>query len=314
MPVEACLSINSGTVTGLDLVAPSASLPEMRLLWERPDHVDAKTKGIVRELQTGDTTFDAAVYIESSATDDAVRTVLASPAVRTAAVKLLQHVDAITVRGSSVCAFVPKSEQPFDPPALRERLGWLRVVAGAPRPLEVEYTTEPLRATLVKTLAYFLAPIAIGLVVIAMNRYEPDGAAPLVVGALVGLLFAALLQPLVGVSLRGRSTSHRDVLVVRMITLFWLPVLAAGLLTTLNGALDRSPERVVTMKVVSFEGDTDDASFVHVKAVDDKGVEHSRSFKDTTPRQGSTMKIGWRDGAFGWQWESRAAEMVTPAH
>ncbi len=299
------LSINSGTVMGLDMVVGSAGLPPMRLVPEGDEHAYQKERGILREVQTGDAAFDDHVYIESAASDADVLTFFASPAVRAAAVQLLRSAGSVKIDDTGVSVYVPKDARAFDPDAIRGRLALLRVLAGAPRPLVPEHVPVPPIVSLTKTLTYLLAPVAVLVVFIGVARYMTLTARPLIVGIAMGVVLAALLAPVYTLLLRGRSTSHTDILVCRFIAFLFLPVLSFGVLLVWNGAMDRSPERVVEMPVVSISVDNEDDALFHVDTVDDREERHSYSFRDANLRVGtSKVRARWRSGALGWRWES----------
>lgn len=305
LAADVSLSINSGAVMGVDLVVRASGLPPMRLVRETGEHADRKERGIVREVQTGDTPFDDAVYIETEAADADVLTVFASPAARAAAVLLLKDRSEIEIADSYVKLYVVKDGAAFDPAAIRRRLGLLRVLAGAPRPLVVEHVPVPPLVALTKTLTYVLGPIAILVAVIGCARYMTVSARPLVVGILAGLVLAALVAPVFTLLLRGRSTSHNDIFVCRVIAFVFLPVLAFGALLIWNGAMDTSPERVVDMPVLSTSVDNEDDGLFHVATVDDRNEGHSYSFRSSNLRVGkSKVRARLRSGALGWTWES----------
>jgi len=61
------------------------------LRWENGSDHYAKEAGVNRELQTGDLDFDRRVFIDTIASDDAVRALLASPDARSAIIALLSE-------------------------------------------------------------------------------------------------------------------------------------------------------------------------------------------------------------------------------
>lgn len=299
------LSINSGTVMGLDMIARYSGLPPMRLVREGQEHADKKERGIIREVQTGDPAFDDHVYIESAVSDGDVRTFFASHAVRAAAVQLLRHASEIKIDESGVSIYVPKDRSAFDTVAIRQRLALLRVLAGAPRPLVTEQIPVPVLASLTKTLTYLLGPVAILVVFIGLARYMTIGPRPLLVGIVLGVVLAALLAPVFTLLLRGRSTSHSDIFVCRVIAFLFLPVFSFGALLIWNGAMDQSPESEVEMPVVSTSVDSEDDALLHVDTVDEHNESHSYSFRNTNLRVGtSKVRVRWRSGALGWRWQS----------
>jgi hypothetical protein len=305
------LNINSGTVTGLDHHAATTGLPTMRFLKELPHHVSAKSRDVVKEVQTGDAAFDDEVYIESASSDADVLTVLASPAVRKAIRVLLGYSRAIVVDGAGASFFSPK-DFAFDPKGIRDRLRWLRVVAGAPRPLVSEPVTVPARARISKRIVGWSSPVAVFLFILGVAKWTPVDATPVFECLGAGVVIALVMLPIWTMLLRGRSTSHREILTMRIITFIFAPLLVAGVLLTSNGAFDSSAERKVTMKIVSAPDKGGDDESFHARAVDDQGASYSYSFK-TKPQEGQHLRVGWKEGAFGWRWESSDAIVIEAA-
>jgi hypothetical protein len=89
-----------------------------------------------------------------------------------------------------------------------------------------------------------------------------------------------------------------------------VPFFTTGALLICNGAMDRSPERLVVMKVVSTSVDDDDSSKIHAKTVDDRGEERSYTFSAPTPTAPALVQVKWRSGALGWAWESGPATLT----
>src|SRR5207253_2532663 len=84
----------------LVLRLPTAALPRMEFRRERGLDRFGKTVGLNRELQTGNAEFDAAVYIESDASAEAVKPFLDQPQLRAAVLE--------GVKTLGVLRFVPE--------------------------------------------------------------------------------------------------------------------------------------------------------------------------------------------------------------
>ncbi len=134
------LSIDSGTVTGLDLSikAEGPALASGPLISLRPETAfdrTGKERGIAREVQLGDEGFDAAVSVDSNATDAEVKRVLAAAGLRAAVQSLLRsgaedlRIDSIGVR-----AHWKKSSECFLPERVLPVLESLLLVHRAGRP------------------------------------------------------------------------------------------------------------------------------------------------------------------------------------
>jgi hypothetical protein len=304
------LSLSSGTVVGLDMAAPAPGLPDLKLLRENLVHRDGKTNGLIHEAQTGDDAFDERVFIESELRDADLQSVLAAPAVRAAALKLLDVTEVIRMRDGEVSLTIPKSDEPFDPATIRTRAGWLRVLAGATRPIVAENVPVPTRTRIAKRLTYLFAPVGLTVGIAGGAGFGPTSGRPYVIGAALGIVLSFLIHPFFRRALAGRSTSHMDILGARFASLFFLPFFTTGALFFYNGAMDRSPEQLVVMKIVSSEIDSDDASKIQVETVDDKGERHSYTFSAKRPPASARVFVKWRSGALGWTWASGDASLV----
>lgn len=306
--VKVGLNINSGSVTGLDHFASTVGLPAIRFVTEKPIHVEGKARGVMMEVQTGDAAFDDEVYVESAASEQDVRTVLSAPAVRRAIQKLLSEAEAVVMDEKAVSVFVGRMHEPWEPKTLRRRLEWMRVVAGAPRPLATEYVAVPARARIAKRIVGWTYPVVMFLTVLGLAKWCPLHAEVVFECIGAGIVLALVMLPIWTLLLRGRSTSHREILAWRIATFIYAPLLVVGTLTTYNGAFDDSKERAVTMKIVRVSKGEDDDNW-HAATVDAEGREHSYPFRGE-PIEGWTLSVGWKDGALGWVWESRGAIVV----
>lgn len=308
LAVKIALNINSGTITGLDHTVFSVGLPKIAFVTEKPSHVEGKERGVMTEVQTGDASFDDEVYIESAASESDVRAVLAAPGVRRAIRHLLRDAANVVMDENGVRLFVGRLHDPWAPKDLRRRIECMRVVAGAPRPLVTDYVPVPPRVRIVKNIVGWSYPLAILLTILGLAKWCPLHAEVVVGCIAAGVVIALLMLPVWTLLLRGRSTSHREILTWRITTFTYAPLLVLGGLTTINGAFDDSKERYVTMKIVSVSKGDDDEQW-HAKTVDAEGREHSYGFGGR-PNEGWTLRVGWKDGALGWVWESSKAIVV----
>jgi hypothetical protein len=302
------ININSGTVTGLDHFASTTGFPFIRLLREMPSHMEAKASGVAMEVQTGDEAFDDQVYIESPASEADVLTVLSSPAVRKAIRMLLVDTGAVGMAHDGVAFYVSRQSSPFDPPGIRDRLRWLRIVAGAPRPLVTEPVVVPARARVPKMIFGWMSALALFFFILGLAQWTPNDASAVFVGLGIGLVVAVVMVPVWKALLKGRSTSHREILTWRITTFVFAPLFVAGIALTINGAFDDSSPRVVRMKIVDVRKDSEDEKW-HATTKDDEGESHSYTFS-TQPQVGQSVEATWRSGAFGWTWETGTPSVI----
>lgn len=300
------LAIDSGVVRGVDLDTETRGLPPVVFRPETGEHRRAKASGLARELQTGDPEFDARVYVETEAAETDVAVMLSSPAVREAIVRLLAHRQAVVVRSGNVVA-----ERSTDEPAcygekrLREELAALRVVAGAPRP--VQRTAVDDRALSRTRFAYgMMLPIALALFIPAIVRWTPlDEGRFVLVSLVIGLVLALIPRAIFLRLLAGRSTSHTDFALAQAIGFLSVPFATAGLLLIVNGAFDRSAERTRTLSVSAVRWDEDDDA--RVTAISE-GEEREFTFRDGAHAiaRGDAVFVFTKRGRLGLEWKTRA--------
>ncbi len=302
--MQVAIGLNSGTVTGCELVAFRSDLVPMRLVREGDTEREGKTTGLLTEVQTGDAAFDRAVFIETAAAAADVHAALAAPGVRAAIRRLLDEVPAVVITESHVRIEVPLSSTTFALEKIRERLAALRAVAGAPRPLVTTRVALPRAVLVTRGLVWTSLPVSVLTVVIGGQTYPTVTGRPFLTGLVLGLVIAALLAVVIGRTLRGRSTSGKEILRARLATFLSMPILSMGSLVMVNGALDDSPERVIEMNVDSSWVDSDDSSMFHVQTTGPEGGSHTYSFKGTKPSGASRIFVPWRSGALGWTWQS----------
>jgi len=306
------LSLNSGSVVGLEMVARVRGLPPMTLLAETMEHRDAEERGVVREVQIGDREFDAAVYIESPSAEQSVKTVFSSPGVRKAVRELLRSSAAsIQVTDAHVKVEVALAQKPFDPLLLTLRLGWLRTLAGAPRPHVVRQVEVPPVARFVNTVSWSLMPIGLVLAIGSTIRFTPMNGRSWIVGVISGFVICTVLQPLVTRALRGRATSLSEIKVARLLLYCAMPFFVTGLLVFMNGAFDFSEAQLIEMPVDSSNVDSDDSTKTDVHATDPWGESHVYSFNGSPPpAKTSKVRLHVKPGALGWRWHTDSAALV----
>ncbi len=242
------LSIDSGTVTGLDLSVRAegpapASGPLISLRPETAFDRTGKERGIAREVQLGEERFDAAVYVDSNATDAEVRRVLSAPGIRAAVQSLLgTGAEDLRIDSTGVSAHWKKSPECFLPEHVLSVLESLLLVHRAGRP------KGPVRATpgdgLQSLLIAMLMAIG-GALFFANSRWDaPVGL--LGAGAFLGLVvsFFCIAPGIRHVS--GGSSSHRAARVVTITLLLDLPLAGALGMLLLNCGLDGSEGRTLS--------------------------------------------------------------------
>jgi hypothetical protein len=281
------LSIDSGTVTGLDLSIkaegpPLASGPLISLRPETAFDRTGKERGIAREVQLGDEGFDAAVYVDSNATDAEVKRVLAAPGVRAAVQSLLRSgAEDLRIDSAGVRAHWKKSSECFLPERVLPVLESLLLVhrAGRPRGKVLATPGEGLQRLLIAML------MAIGGAFFFANSRWDAPVGLLGAGAFLGLVASFFFIAPATRRVSGGSSSHRVARVITILLFLELPLAGALGLLLLNCGLDGSEGKVL-------EGVVRDAS-------DPYGDEHQQvevSWEDRSVERFHGESNSWRVG------------------
>lgn len=264
-----------------------------------------------REFETGDRDFDARVYIESDAKDDALREVLADPRARAALARLLDRGCQQVLLHENACDIKIKITNPKAEhlEAYREMLADLAEIADTLPAFSgaVERKFWTFGAKVVTPAIVLLAVGGIGWA-IANTNYPTVTNDLQGVGALFGLAAWCALVPVAGFLLRGRSNSFRLFMVVICTQLFALPFTANAILQTSNAALDdaKVAHHVTTVKRM-FTTSGKNSTYYHLVLSswrrDLKEVEVQVSYNQyENLAVGSKVPIDTKPGAFGWEW------------
>jgi hypothetical protein len=211
----------------------------------------AKKIHLSREVQTGDASFDAEVYVDSDSPDEAVRRTLAEPALRSAVRDLLgpPGVAGSPGGGTGIGAFrlelVPDGLRmsrfvPDGPLGAEAVLPALDTLVRAAKALPTFEHGRADRPSMLRAYTMALTAIAFAFVVVGSSVLPTQ---PVIggLGAALGLSAATWLLPvLAGIALlRGRSDAHHRALILALTGLS-LPVLTFGALRRANVDLDES--------------------------------------------------------------------------
>lgn len=273
-----------------------------------------------REVQVGEPDFDRAVYIESSAPDEVVRSVLGDPTRRRAVLDVLGAGFAqvrILGPGSVVSASWPTpATLPLDSAVVREVARCLAVIAPAVPRREPPADAVPLGATgvlrVVGTIVLVLAAVAgfagaPGLTM-TLGKAYPTLTSDLqhVALAVAGGLFLLAL-PVVGLAVRGRSESLRYFVLVAVLLLYLLPFYTVSAFLGINAAFDGSASARRASRVMDRWITRGKGSALHVRLAGlqrgDDPIEmeiDADTYAKLEPNAAVVVTTG--EGALGWEW------------
>ncbi|MBI5537331.1 MAG: hypothetical protein HY898_31705 [Deltaproteobacteria bacterium] len=206
-----------------------------------------------RELRTGDDAFDDAVYIETDAPDACVRTLLAEPAVRQFALRILQEgwqgIE-LSTEGEVIVTMPVKAANSLLPERFTPTLQTLAAFAEHLPALQAGRGARFGLADLVSIGAIVGSVLSWPALFVA-SRLWPTVDSGLVLASLSGGLIAWLVSlPVLIVIQRGRSTSLRDFCICVVFLALGLPVGSIALLLTVNGLPDAATPEVRKVEIL----------------------------------------------------------------
>ncbi|MCP5102960.1 MAG: hypothetical protein GY950_06265 [bacterium] len=275
-----------------------------------------KKLGVCVEIETHDPTFDDTFYITTD-TIPFTRRYLEKSENRQNIQALFQlGFNHLKHDGKSLTLTwnnFPRKKQ-MEMETIEKAVAPLAVLGGNLAKILTHETPEPSPWKL-KRFAAFALPISLlvsGFVFLMMGLtgYKPlDGgkvfADSLAYSVPLFLLFTWIALHL----LKGRSSSHRELIAVFFIALFGFPLAGFGYRTYLNGALDTAPPAVHEVMVVKKYYSKSKNSYSYYAVVEswreNRNTERlgisKRFYNSLTPRS-STLTITTKPGKFGYQW------------
>lgn len=308
------LSIDSGTVRGIDLVIQRPGWPEIELRRETEGDVAAKRSGMNVEVQTGDPAFDGFVYIESSYGQAVLAPMLASPELRKALGDLVATYGAVSITPDGLTVTTHGVGRPLLEPARFMALYELLFRAARlfpPLPAHAPKMREPGFGLLVLAILGMLAGIAS---LIAMRDYgEParTGLRPL--AAFLGVAVVIASAPLFKRWMSGHSRSATLFYATLGLWSIGGPLGAMATAVGANAYFDSSPPVRRDGKVTAAKSYLDDSEpKADVTVAWNDGVIEALTLEDSKPKAqiGDRVESVRRHGLFGVTWLEKAPTLV----
>lgn len=330
------LEIDSGSVRGLMLVAATPPVPKLALTRETGFERFGKALGINREIQVGDASFDAQVYIDDEETsEEAARRLLAPPLLRRAVQALLAQGCTVDFGAEGVTLRLREGERrdPYDPrlfhallPPLLGLLAALpRFASGEaatplPAPLPEVVSLDELRRLRPAPAVSWAARLALGAFVLLLifgwmaatvgytSWWRPvDTFRSVALGLGAGVLVWLLALPVVSLAVRGKPSSLQSLLILHFVLGTALVPAGMGALWIYNGEGDSSPRSAHLVTIARVEPARDDegeqvvGAMVEVVSWKDPEARYSFSLHGwPQPKEvapGGTLTVYTRAGA-----------------
>ncbi len=315
--ITVCLRIDSGTVTGVDVVVLRPGWPEVELRRETEADRVAKQSGLNVEVQTGDPQFDGFVYIESSYGQAVLGPLLSSPELRRALGELVATYGAVSIgpQGLTV-ATKEHGRAHLDPAAFMpffERL--LHTARLIPLlPAGAAKTAEPGFGLVITSVLGIVG----GIVALAVlgNHGEPASGAVRPFAAALGVAFALGSIPLVRRYVRGHSRSALYLVLTIVTAVIGAPLVFMAAIVGLNAALDTSPPSPARGRITAAKSYVDDGeSKVDATILWSDGRKEDLTLADSIPKAqiGDAVDAVYRKGLV-FAWVERAPTIIPGKH
>jgi hypothetical protein len=289
--------------------------PLVELVREGPIHRLGKALRLNREVQSGDPTFDAAVYIHANQTpNDYIRHILQHADAREAIRALLQadyHQITLDAHAHGGLVRVSRSYLPLDEPpaeALRRDLTRLATIADTLPTCAPRAQTRRMERGAATTFGVGVWTFASIFFAAICDYMWPIHGPDWIVPWLISAMSWAAAFPILLLWLRGSSRALHALLSSQALLLIALPCTLLPGLRAVNALLDFSKPRIVPASILSLTATSGSKSTTYKVSLDlGDGVppEHrSISWNDyrklSMCRPSCAVVLG--EGALGWPW------------
>lgn len=211
-----------------------------------------KRIGFAHELQTGDATFDATVYVTCD--HPALAPVLQADAAARAAILALFHAGAQRVFTDGANLWVRRAGHREPDAAELAQLATVRAALEAVPAVDLQTLRDPYfwRALGIGAVAWSLALYGLPATIEAATRMEPlyfQWGRVIALGLITAASVLVLLIGATWLLLRGSSRSHRIFLENALVLLLGLPFSATTMVSDANISLDHSPAVALRARV-----------------------------------------------------------------
>lgn len=156
----------------------------------------------------------------------------------------------------------------------------------------------------------FLLVSGITALIAGLRMYKPLDPGKIFLGSLVFSLPLLILFTWTAINLlRGRSSSHRELITVFLISLFAFPLAGYGYRVFFNGALDDNPASVRQAEVIRKYWTRNKNSTTYYAVVeswrlnrDEEKLRVSKGFYDRIRARSTAITVATKPGRFGYEW------------
>ena len=287
-------------------------LPVMRLREENDRDRLGKTLGLNRELQTGDSLFDARIYVECDAPRGVGSAVLSSPEVRQGVTGLLAlGYREVCLRryGATLVASWRVGVREFSAETIQQTIERLALIGDHLPAFRKTPTSTPWpMGKWVVLVASVLTGVMYWCALIADKNWEPIGSGLDLMTAQLAFLLLLLYSAVVWALLRGHSLALRYLSLSIIVGVLMAAMISRAVLVTYNGSGDTNistHERVLDhkRKVESDDSTSYYFYFATVPGVEDSSIRlrvSSRQFRAAS--QGDTFLLTVGAGKLGTPW------------
>lgn len=276
-----------------------------------------KSLGIANEIQSGDKDFDNKFFIETDAVNF-TRTYFMSSEKRRAVDSILDHgftkVEHDGKTMTAICSPV-QFKKPLDKTVIQKVVSSLTLLAQNINAHPCEDIDQVNKGWKAKRIVAFTIPVMLFIIGIAtffigLIAYTPLDKWELFLTTLKYSVPSFLFFLIVAVKLiKGRSTSHRELIIILILSLISFPGAGMGLGTFLNGWLDKSdatPHIAIVME--RYTTSSKNGKNYHVALKSWRENRYSESLQVSSSEYAlakpdkTRMKIVTKPGHYGFEW------------
>jgi hypothetical protein len=311
------LRIDSGMVRGVDVRIGRKGLPEIEFRRETDADRGSKASGMNVEVQTGDATFDAFVYIESSYRESVLGPLLQSPELRRAIGELVAAAGTVTLDQDGITVDTRALGLGLlDPARFLPIFGSVLRIAQLFPSLPAGTTTPRERGSGLLLLSAFSFVVGIAFAVLLRDYGQPDSSLLRALGLTVGIALAIAARPLVRARVRGHARSTLYLQTTTVASLLGAPLLMMSVLVFVNAFFDPSIPVRLSGKVVAAKNYLDDGTpMADLTIAWNDGKNEDFSLHDTKPaiQVGDDAALVRRKGLLGFSWTEKPLTVGKPA-
>ena len=281
----------------------------------KTDHFFKKL-GIVQEIETNDIEFDRKFFIQTEFPSFSYK-LLSLQNVRKAIQSIFSFgFTEVTFKKNQIIARVRPLKKDFSTSSqMVENIATeLKFISEEIEKISINPIPEQVKNQFWRYVVYIKTALisiaSITFLIIGIVKFRPfDGGTIFLHSLSFSLVCFVLFSYFAMIFLKGRSNSHHELIVIWIISLFSFIILGFGVMTTLNGALDKSNENEIETILLRKYYTKSKNSYTYYAVVEswrkgkvEQKIRVSRSFYKKLEKEKSRILIITKPGKFDFEW------------